>query len=181
MGAHLLFVDESGFLLIPRVRRTWAPVDQTRLLRHWQRHDRLSVISGLSVSPRRQRLGLYFSLQDNNLHAANPCAFLRTPPAPYPGQVMVRWDGGKIHKGPLVRALCGGFPRLYRERFPPNAPELNLDEGLWTLAQGGLANGRPADRGVPRAQLLGAPLGTRQFPRRLRGCITQSDLPPLMR
>jgi hypothetical protein len=25
LGAHLVFADESGFLLIPNVVRTWAP------------------------------------------------------------------------------------------------------------------------------------------------------------
>jgi len=33
LGAHLVFVDESGFLLIPSVRRTWAPTGKTPLLR----------------------------------------------------------------------------------------------------------------------------------------------------
>jgi len=51
-GAHLVFVDESGFLLIPNVRRTWAPRGHTPLLRHRQRRDRISIISGLSVSAR---------------------------------------------------------------------------------------------------------------------------------
>jgi hypothetical protein len=30
LGAHLVFVDESGFLLIPTVRRTWAPRGKRR-------------------------------------------------------------------------------------------------------------------------------------------------------
>lgn len=34
LGAHLVVVDESGCLLIPRVRRTWAPRGQAPLLRH---------------------------------------------------------------------------------------------------------------------------------------------------
>jgi hypothetical protein len=29
VGAHIVFVDESGFLLIPTVRRTWAPRGKT--------------------------------------------------------------------------------------------------------------------------------------------------------
>jgi transposase len=181
LGAHLVFVDESGFLLIPSVRRTWAPVGRTPLLRHWQRHDRISVISGLSVSPRRQRLGLYFQLHDENLHAAEVCGFLRELLRHLRGHVIVLWDGGKIHKGPLVRALCAEFPRLHLERFPPYAPELNPDEGVWTLAKGRLANGRPDNRSTLGAHLLVTLLGIRHSPRLLRGCITQSDLPPFLR
>lgn len=48
-GAHLAFLDESGFLLIPTVRKTWAPVGHTPILRHSFRRDRISTISSLTV------------------------------------------------------------------------------------------------------------------------------------
>jgi hypothetical protein len=35
LGAHIVFVDESGFLLIPNVVRTWAPQGQTSLRGVW--------------------------------------------------------------------------------------------------------------------------------------------------
>jgi transposase len=180
LGAHLVFVDESGFLLIPSVRRTWAPRGQTPLLHCWQRHDRISAISGLSVSPRRQRLGLYFQLHDDNLHAPEVCAFVRHLLRHLPGPVIVVWDNGKIHKGPVVRALCAAFPRLYLEALPPYAPELNPDEGVWTLAKGALANGRPASRETLRTDLLASLLRTRRSHQLLRGCFTQSGLPPFL-
>ena len=39
LGAQLVFVDESGFLLIPSVCKTWAQRGQTPLLYHRQRRD----------------------------------------------------------------------------------------------------------------------------------------------
>jgi len=57
-----VFVDESGFLLIPHVVKTWAPVGQTPVHHHAYRGDQISVISGVSVSPKRQRLNLYYYL-----------------------------------------------------------------------------------------------------------------------
>lgn len=89
MGAHLVFVDESGFLLIPSVRKTWAPRGQTPLLRCWQRHDKLSVISGISVSPRRRRVGLYYRVHPTNIHQAEVCEFLRHLLRHLRGPVMV--------------------------------------------------------------------------------------------
>jgi hypothetical protein len=62
LGAHIVFADESGFLLIPHVAKTWAPVGQTPIHRHVYRRDKISVISGISVSPKRQRLNLYYYL-----------------------------------------------------------------------------------------------------------------------
>src|ERR1700741_3517133 len=56
LGAHIVFADESGFLLIPLVVRTWAPEGQTPIHRHRQgRRDKISVISGVSLSPQRHR------------------------------------------------------------------------------------------------------------------------------
>src|SRR6516164_3708428 len=63
LGAHLVFADESGFMLIPNLVRTWAPAGQTPIHRHRQgRRDKISVISGISLSPRRHRLSLYYLL-----------------------------------------------------------------------------------------------------------------------
>ena len=36
-------------------------------------------------------------------------------------------------------------PRLHLEYFPSYAPELNPDEGVWSLAKRDLANGCPLD------------------------------------
>lgn len=57
-GSRVL--HESGFMLQPLVRRTWAPRGQTPIQYNSDRHDRLSVISALTVAPVRQRLGVYF-------------------------------------------------------------------------------------------------------------------------
>ena len=44
-GRSIVFLDESGFMLQPTVRRTWAPQGQTPIHLSWDRHDRLSVIA----------------------------------------------------------------------------------------------------------------------------------------
>lgn len=177
LGAHLVFVDESGFLLIPTVRRTWAPRGQTPLLRHWQRHDRLSVISALSLSPKRQRCGLYFQLHATNIRTPDVCAFLRALLRHLRGPVIVLWDHSTIHRGPVVRALLRRVPRLRLEPFPSYAPELNPDEGVWRHAKAALANGRP-DTVADLGTAVGAALTRlRHAPHLLRACIAHADLP----
>ena len=42
-------------MLIPNVRRTWAPRGQTPIGRHRYRRDKISAISAVTVSPARQR------------------------------------------------------------------------------------------------------------------------------
>jgi len=77
LGAHVVFADESGFLLIPNVVKTWAPRGRTPVPRHGYRRDKVSVISGLSVSPKRHSLGLYYRLWFNNIGQAEVCEFVR--------------------------------------------------------------------------------------------------------
>jgi transposase len=175
LGAHLVFLDESGFQLTPLVRRTWAPRGCTPLLRHWQRHDRVSILSSLSLSPGRRHCGLYFRCQLNeNFHASEVVLCLRDLLRHLRGPVIVLLDNAKIHRGPLLAALCRRHPRLRLVYFPSYAPELNPAEGIWARAKTELANGQPPDG--PR--LLGDV--TRSLSRlarsqsHLRGCITHA-------
>ena len=54
-------------MLQPVVRRTWAPRGQTPIQYSWDRRDRLSVISAITVSPQVRRLDLYFDIFDHNI------------------------------------------------------------------------------------------------------------------
>ena len=181
LGAHIVFVDESGFMLIPPVRKTWAPRGRTPIHRHHQRHDRISVISGISVSPKRKRVGLYFKLHPKNIRHPAVCEFLRHLLKHLRGHVMVLWDNGSVHKGEPIRELCKRFPRLHLERFPAYAPELNPDEGVWSSAKNTLANGRPDDIDKLWEHLVDTLSDFAQSQRSLRACIHESDLPPFLR
>jgi transposase len=65
-GAHVVFLDESGYMLTPTVRRTWAPRGSKPVLDCWDRRDRVSAISAVTVSPRLGRLNLFFDLLPDN-------------------------------------------------------------------------------------------------------------------
>ena len=111
--AHLVLIDESGFLLSPLVRRTLAPRGQTPVLKTWGGHrERVSATAALTISPRRRRLGLYFSTYPkafvNQERAAD---FLRGLLGRLRGPVVVVWDGGPMHKGDTIRAVQRDFPR----------------------------------------------------------------------
>jgi transposase len=43
----VVFLDETGLMLQPLVRRTWVPKARTPMMYSWDRHDRLSVIASL--------------------------------------------------------------------------------------------------------------------------------------
>jgi hypothetical protein len=131
LGAHLAFLDESGFLLVPNVRKTWAAVGQTPILRHSYRRDRISTISSLTVSPARTRLGLYVQFHPTNITGVEVIGFLRYLLRHVRGPVVPLWDGGPIHRRAIVRDFVREQTRLHVHRFPAYAPELNPDEFVW--------------------------------------------------
>lgn len=141
----------------------------------------MSVISGVSVSPRRQRLGLYYRLYQHNIGQADVCAFLRHLLRHLHGPVLVLLDNATIHRGAPLRGLRSRHPRLHVEYFPPYAPELNPDEAVWSLAKRQLANGRPDTRHHLLADVTHALEQIAASSTILRGCIKQSDLPPFLR
>ena len=134
----MAFLDESGFMLTPTVRRTWAPRAQTPILYHRYSHEKISAISAVSVSPLRERLGLYCHLHFTNISHLEVAAFLRLLLQHLRGNIILIWDGGTIHKGPALNQLLSRNPRLHVERFPAYAPELNPDEQVWNHLKGRL-------------------------------------------
>jgi len=51
--AALIFLDESGLLMAPVVRRTWSPCGQTPIVvQRTRHHQKVSVIAALIISPR---------------------------------------------------------------------------------------------------------------------------------
>lgn len=142
--AHVIFLDESGFMLTPTVRRTWAPQGQKPILSCWDRRDRLSAISCITVSPQRSRTNFYFTLLPDNVNAKGEhiVNFLRELKKELGGGFTVIWDGSKIHsRSGVVKAYLAKHPEIVAETLPSYAPELNPDEGVWGWSKyGRLAN-----------------------------------------
>jgi hypothetical protein len=143
-----VFIDETGFLLHPLVRRTWAPQGQTPILRMRLRHRcKVSTIGGLSISPKRRHLGWYLQFHpDQGIGQAEVIEFLRCLLRHLRGRIIVVWDNLGAHKGRELRTWLGRGKRLHLEFLPPYAPELNPNEYGWAYLKGGdLANYCPAD------------------------------------
>lgn len=177
LGAHIVFVDESGFLMAPPVRKTWGLKGQTPIIRHHQVRQRTSVISGLSVSPKKRRLGVYFNLHEKNICQVEVLIFLRHLLRHLRGHVIVVWDNSRTHRGAQIREFLKGKRRLHLEALPPYAPELNPAEGIWSQAKNTLANGRPDLVEELRLHLVDTLDDIRSSQSNLRACIHKSDLP----
>ena len=127
-GRELIFVDESGFDLLPGVVRTYSPCGLTPVLYEWQTRDHLSVMGGLSLSGR-----LFTLVRQRSLDGGHSVEFLGHLLRRVGRDLLVVWDGSPIHRGWQVRTwLSGPLSRRVRlERLPGYAPELDPAEGLW--------------------------------------------------
>jgi DDE superfamily endonuclease len=133
-GAHLALSDESGLLRAPRVRRSWAPRGQPPALDQGGGHrQKVSVAAALWLSPRRDRLGLYFrTLANGSFDNWYVTAFLEAMLRDLSGRFVAVWDGGPMPTGDPIRQLTSPFAdRLSLEDLPPWAPMLNPVEPLW--------------------------------------------------
>jgi transposase len=168
--------------LIPHVVRTWSPQGQTPVHRHRQgRRDKISVISGISVSPTRHHLSLYYLLFFDNIGQDEVCSFLRELLRHFRGPAIVLLDNSSTHQGQPLQNLLQQHPRLRIEHFPSYAPDLNPDEGVWSLAKRELANSCPDDVDELMEDIIRSINGIRTSPTKLRGCVVQSELPSFLR
>lgn len=138
-----MFIDETGFLMHPTVRRTWSPRGKTPVIRQRTRsYRKLSAIGGVSISPARRRLGWYLQFHpDLAIRQAQIIAFLRHLLRHLRGAVIVVWDRLASHRGAAVRDFIARRRRLSVELFPAYAPELNPEEYGWAHLKGhALAN-----------------------------------------
>jgi DDE superfamily endonuclease len=131
--AHLVFLDESGFMLTPVVRRTLWPRGVTPMLPVSGKRDRISAISCITLSPRRYLPGLYFELlpTNTNVTAEHIVTFLKELKQSLP-RFTVIWDQNNIHsKARRVKAFLAANRSIVAEDFPGYVPDLNPDEGVW--------------------------------------------------
>lgn len=176
--AHLVFLDESGFFLTPTVRRTLAPRGKTPVLEAWDRRDRWSAVSCVTVSPVAGRPGLYFDLLGHSVHGEDVVAFLAELRRRL-GRLTVAWDRNQIHsKSKVVKAWLAGHPGVVAEDFPGYVPDLNPDEGVWGWAKyGRLANLAADNKDVLWDHVVEELITVKHRPDLLRGFIQQTGLP----
>jgi transposase len=178
--AHVVFLDESGFQLTPSVRRTFAPRGQTPVLECWDRRDRISAISCVTLSPVAGRPGLYFKLLPVNktVKAEGVVAFLQELRRQLRGPFTVVWDRSRIHtKAEVVKAWLAGHPEVVAEDLPAYAPDANPDEWVWGWAKyGRLSNLAAWDANELRDQIVTALTELKSQPRLLKAFIVEAAL-----
>ena len=124
----LVFVDESGFYLLPGLVKTYAPRGRTPVVDEWQTRDHLSVMGGVTTTGK-----VYSLVRPTSLNGTHSIAFLLHLGRLAADRLLVIWDGSPIHRRAEVQEFVAsetaGKVRL--ESLPAYAPDLNPVEWLW--------------------------------------------------
>ena len=118
-------------MLAPLVRRSWAPRGQTPILHAWDRRDRLSVISALTLAPNRRRLGLHFDIFAHNIHGEDIARFVRGVRRRLRRGIILVLDRWSAHRSAARQLLEDQTDDIVVEWLPPYAPDLNPTEQVW--------------------------------------------------
>jgi transposase len=124
---RLVFVDESGFYLLPGVVKTYGPRGRTPVVDEWQARDHLSVMGG--VTPQGK---VYALVRPQSLNGLHTIAFLVHLGRLAGDRLLVIWDGSPIHRRAEVSAFVAeARGKIHVEPLPAYAPDLNPVEWLW--------------------------------------------------
>jgi transposase len=124
----IVWIDQSGFYLLPHHVRTWARRGQTPVLRVPLTRDHRSAIAALTTNAR-----LFLQTQTEAYHSTDVVRFLRLLLRKLPGKLLIIWDGAPIHRGQAIKDFLsrGAAQRIHLEQLPGYAPDLNPVEGIW--------------------------------------------------
>ncbi len=125
-----VFIDESGFYLLPATVRTYAPRGTRPELRVRQTHAHLGVMCAITPAG-----DLFSRIRARSLNEQDSVQFLRHLQRQLGCPLLVIWDRINIHRSQVVRDFLDQLPArcLAVEELPTCAPELNPQEGIWHL------------------------------------------------
>jgi len=125
----LVFIDESGFYLLPGVVKTYGPKGKTPIIDRWLSRDHLSVMAGFTPAAK-----VYTLVRPEALTSEHTVAFLEHLRRQAGKRLLIIWDGSPIHRWGAVPGYLssGAGTWVHVEALPGYAPDLSpWDRGGW--------------------------------------------------
>jgi len=111
----IVWVDPSGFSLLPHHVRTWARHGQTPVLPVPLTRDHRSALAALSADHR-----LVMQTQSAASHSTDVARLLHLLLRKIPGKLLLIWDGAPIQRGQPIKDFLtrGAARRIHLEQLP---------------------------------------------------------------
>ncbi|MEO0095772.1 MAG: transposase, partial [candidate division WOR-3 bacterium] len=113
LKAKLVFIEESGFSLIPSQGTTWAPIKHPPVLIHQMSWPKLSAISALTSNPH-----LYLHLVDGTIRSSQVAKFVWSLRPHLSGYLFLFWNGLNAHRIRFTRKALK-FLKIYNYLLMP--------------------------------------------------------------
>ena len=181
--AHLVFIDETGFMMYPTIRKSFSPPRVTPINKVTDPHGRISTIGAIVIKPKDKTLSWHYSMLSDNRNFRGPGVvdFLRYLSVAIPGPMTLIWDQIIIHSCAAVVDFLATNARIKPEPFPPYAPELNpVDRAWFYIKYDRIPNFAPPNTGRLRRAVEKELKRLQSHPDLLRSFIRQSALPSFL-
>jgi transposase len=177
---YIVFVDETGFMMGPTVRRSWAPRGKTPILKITDPHGKISAIGAMALQREPDQFSFYFHLLADNTNFKGPSVaeFVKSLHRRLDGPFTLVWDDYCIHRARPVRDLIEATPTIQVVEFPPYAPELNPVDHVWSYVKyGRMANYCPGHLAELRQRVTEELTLVSQQPLLLKALFCRANLP----
>ena len=140
-GTTAVFLDESGYSLMPFITHTWALEGTHPDIYHscggWQK---LSAISGVAVAvdfkDKKFNTNVFYRIYPGKTITQKEVAnFLRQVSNQIDGDVIFIMDNLRSHRSRYVKEFVKKRDYMDIEFLPPYSPDMNPDEGVWNWSK----------------------------------------------
>jgi len=126
-----VFLDESGFSLVPFLLRSWSPVGVPDIIIESEKRAHLSSIGLVSISPIRHDMKFFSTTFPGSAKSAEMSYVLDELHKYFHGTIILIWDNLQGHKGLQAKYEREHPDWFHFERLPTYSPELNSVEQCW--------------------------------------------------
>jgi DDE superfamily endonuclease len=141
-------VDETGVSFRAKVATTWAPIGQTPILRRLSQRRELSTVIGLTRSGKIDTRHF-----EPPLGAEDILALRHHWQRYIAGSRIIIWDRLSAHRATTVKEYVAAHPEIEVAWLPPDAPDLNPEEGCHGNVKPHLRHAIPERLSAIRAQV----------------------------
>ena len=137
-GVTIVFIDESGYKLLPYTNKTWALKGTVpEIVTSGNNRNKLSAISGIAIkgADKKETKLFYRIYIDQTIKGIEVMKFLYQVASQIYGDIIFIMDNLSTHKASKVKSYIKKNQRLQLIYLPPYSPDMNPDEGVWNWSK----------------------------------------------
>ncbi|MGW7824580.1 IS630 family transposase [Streptomyces puniciscabiei] len=184
-GAWIVFEDEAGQSMTPPRARTWRRIGQTPVVRARGRGSGRVSMAGMTCYKPGERSRLIYAIREYRGRKNEPKGFgwrdfrdlLVRARIQLGGPIVLVWDNVRLHLTAGMREFINANAEwLTVFQWPAYAPDLNPQEGIWSLVKRDIGNLAAANLSQITRAIRGRLKRIQYRPDLVDGCLAETGL-----